>query len=597
MYMAFHVDEYDDSLVIDGFEQGIADSPHDGISNMRNVNIVSVPGEAAVNFKTQSVSPPALTGTVTSANAGADTITFNSLPTLESAMAITFSATTISGLAINTLYYVGVLSTTTANLYTDYGLTSLVNITGTGTGTFTTYTMSKPKYATTDISKNTYMIDSVGLAWSNIVTGPSGYWTYLGNTTLTNASGNGIVFFEVTDGTTLNTHHYLFIFRNGLIDYLKDPGSATPSWIYGWKPQDGTTGNTGTVLKTPAGVNNPHMAFVAPDSRVYFCDSNWIGRWYQTDPTVTFDPTTPSSYTFDQTALLPATDVAQCLTFLGTNLLIGGQLNVIYPWDRYDSNFTFPILLPEYNVTNMVTVNTNTYIFVGNRGRIYLTNGSNASLFKKVPDHISGTIEPYFAWGGACSVKNQLYFSCSVTTNDGTAVSQYGGVWAIDLETKALRLTNKLSYGTYAGYAPVLIPNFASNPAGAGLFIGWDSGASTYGMDKTISTPYVSSEATIDSDLIPIGTFNKQRNFGQVEYKLTRPLVTGESILVKTRLVFNTSDTGYLTSLTDSTVGDFSSSAASNLANVQWVQFQIVLNSTASTPSYVRLKEIRIKLD
>jgi hypothetical protein len=274
--------------------------------------------------------------------------------------------------------------------------------------------------------------------------------------------------------------------------------------------------------------------------------------------------------------------------------MVGGKNNVIYPWDRFDSNFNFPLLCAENNIVKMVTINTNTYIFIGNRGRIYVTNGSQVQLYKKIPDHISGTVEPYFTWGGATYTKNQLYFGLLATTNAGAPISQYGGVWAIDVDTNALRLVNKLSYGTYNGYATALIANFATNPAGTGLYIGWYDGVSTYGMDTTVSTPYTGSQATIDYDLIPIGTFNKTRDLTQIEYKLTRPLVSGESVTLNTRLVFDTQSTGYTQVLTDNKAGNYSNSAPVNFQNAQWIQIQAVLNSITVNPSYVRIRQIRI---
>lgn len=587
--MSYHFDPYDNSLVIDGFERGIADSPFSGIANMRNVNVVSVPGEASVGFATTLNSPPSFsTGTITSVNAGTDTITFSGASGLLSFTAVVFAGTVPTGITAGTVYWVEVLTPTTLKVYTDYQLTSLVDITSTTTGaTFTGFTMSVPKYFAYDPTSGVYfMLDALGQVWTN--GSGSGDWTYFGNNGGSgNKNGNGLVIYIGSDGV-----RWLFVFRNSCIDYIKLV--ATPVWVYGWNPSTGASGSY-TTLKTSNGTNNPHFAMVAPDNRVYYGDANWVGRWYQTSATIAFDPTNTATFTFDTTQLLPTTDRVNCLSFLGTNLMIGGQLNVIYPWDRFDTHFSYPLLLPEYNVARMVTVNTNTFIFMGGRGRIYYTNGTNVQLYKKIPDHISGTIEPYFTWGDACSVKNQVYFGVKATTNGGTAIPQYGGVWALNLDNGALRLVNKLSYDTYAGYATALTPIFnTTTPTGTGLYIGWDDGASGYGIDITSSSPYTNSVSTIDSDLIPIGTFNKPRDVTYLEYKTTKPLVSGESVLVKTRLIFNTSDTGYTTTLTDSTAGNFSNTAPINFKNAQWVQFQIVLNSTASSPSYTRLKEIRI---
>ena len=591
--MSYRIDPSDNSIIFEGHENGIADNPYNGIADMRNVNIISVPGEASVGFSTTAItySSPG-SGNVTSADAPTDVITYSSLPSIEAGMAVTFSVTTIAGISTGVVYWLGNTSSTQSKLYSDYTLNTVVNLTSGGTGTFSVVTISGyPKYFTQDSNGSYYTIDSTGRVWSNVFTTTNGFWRYLGNTTLTNASGNGIVAYSASDGTV-----YVFIFRNSLIDYLKSPAGSTPSWVYGWNPTTAGSGSVGTMLKTSAGTNNNHEAIVGPDNKVYFVDANWIGRFYQIDPATAFDPTNTATYVYDQTSLLPFTDIANCLAPLGTNLLVGGSKNVVYPWDTFSPLPSYPLMIAVINIKKMITVNTNTFIFAGNRGRIYITNGSQAQLYKKIPDHISGTVEPYFTWGGATSNKNQLYFSASVTTNAGSAISQYGGVWAIDLDTQAIRLVNKLSYATYAGYATALIPNTFASAAGTGIYIGWDSGSSTYGIDTTSSSPYTGSQAVIVYDLVPIGTFDNPSEFERVEYKLTKPMVSGESISIYARLIFNTTDTGFGTAmLTDSTVGNFSSSAPVNFKNAQWLQLQAVLNSTASSPSYTRLKEIRIK--
>jgi len=546
---------------------------------------------------------------VTSADTGADTITFTGATGLAGGMSVVFSGGSLpTGITAGTIYWVGAMgSSTSCNLYTEYQLTNLVNITATGTGTFTVVQMSIPR-CFAYISNYYFMVDSKGLVWTNknltFTSGGSGIagnWVYAGNkvpgTTFTN--GNGLVGYSASDGTD-----YLFIFHNSTVDYIKGPAASVPIFVYQWQPTTGTnagySASPGTpVLKTQLGVTNSHEAIVAPDNKVYYCDSNWVGRFYQADPTVAFDPATVATYVFDNTAVLPFTEIANCLAPLGNNLLIGGNKNTVYPWDTFSSLALYPILLAENNVQKMVTVNTNTYIFVGNRGRIWVTNGSQAQLYKKLPDHLSGTVEPYYTWGAAGSNKNQLYFGALATTNAGSSISQYGGLWAIDLESKALRMTNKLSYGTYAGYPTVIISNFYSNPAGTGLYIGWNSGASTYGIDTTSSSPYSAGEAYIDSDLIPMGTFLQPTTNGRIEFKLTTPLVSGESLQFYYRQKFSDAFTAVNASEVDNglfnTVGQYSGICRSvNFENSQWLQIRVALTSTASTPSYVRLNEIRI---
>jgi hypothetical protein len=644
--MAYRTDIYDNSLIIDGWEKGIADDPFDGISDMRNINITSVPKEASVNFDTASACTASkflIDGTVISADSSTNFITVNSTTGLENKMAIYF--TSLSGAwgpTASVTYYIGNITGNTFKIYTEAALVNVVTISGTGTGSFHTYILSTPKYFTTDNAGTYYLLDSSGKVWTNkYLTQTTSSWTYMGNKTPLNSytNGNGLVYFKSSNGMG-----YVFVFHNSSIDYYD---ITIDSWNYQWNPATGTVGlynaTPTAVLKTSRSANNSHEALLAPDRVVYFCDGSCISDFYVEIPNPNvptwsvgttyaagdivnfgvsmwksvqnnniantpgpsssywtiwgFDPRNINTYIFDTTELLPNNDIANCLAYLGTNLLVGGSFNIIYPWDTVSNQFNYPIYLTEYFVSKMITLNTTTYIFVGNRGRIYKTNGSQVSLFKKIPDHISGTIEPYFIWGGVCQTKNQLYFSFYSTTNGNYYLSTYTGIWAIDLDTEALRLSNNFSYGLYGGYASALIainyPNAnPTNPYGIGLFIGWDSqGVDNRGIDKTIPYPSTTSIASIDSDLIPIGTYQKPRQFTQIEYRLTKPMVIGESITVKYRLDFSQS---YTTIFTDSTIGNFSSIFPINFGNAQWVQFQIILNSTTSNPSYTRLKEIRL---
>lgn len=500
----------DGTILINGFEKGISDDPYKGLADMRNVNIISIPGEASVNFATSKNSAPPLAGTLTTTSDASNTITLTG-GSLEVGQAIFFTGLSNTGacLANSTPYWIktapgGGVYTVSASFP---GSGSVVNITADSiTGNWQTYNIATPKYFTKDnvnvTPQNYWMLDSSGQCWSDIaVTTGSSYWIYMGNYAGAGAgnggrTGNGLAYYQGSDGTG-----WIFVFRDSAIDYT-NAASGSISWVYGWKPSDGSNANANGAcgLKTPAGTNNSHETFVAPDNAVYFCDANYVDRFFQTSPGTPFDPTTPSTYTFDQTPLLPFTDTANCLGFLGTNIMVGGIKNVIYPWDTTSPTYSYPILIAESLISKMLTVNTNTFILAGNRGRVYITNGSQAQLYKKIPDHISGTVEPYFTWGGIGSTKNQLYFSALATTNALTTTNNYGGLWAIDMDTKAMRLANKLSYGTYAGYVtamiPIISPPNTNNPGGTGLYMGWSTGVMVGGASTRVVTNGVLNTTT-----------------------------------------------------------------------------------------------------
>jgi len=207
---------------------------------------------------------------------------------------------------------------------------------------------------------------------------------------------------------------------------------------------------------------------------------------------------------------------------------------------------------------------------------------------------------PYFLWNDAIFNRNKLYFSFQCTNNAGTTLDKYGGLWSIDLETKGIKLENKMSYNTYEGYVDVIFANTKSTNSptlpsadGNGLFIGWYSGT-VGGIDKGISSPYTGGEAYVDTDMIPIGQYLDKQNPTNLEYKLSTPLVTGESVALYYRK--HITDTFVIVPITQGgEVGDLSGIAIPNFEDMEWIQLRAILTSTASSPSYVRLREIRIR--
>lgn len=630
-------------IVIGGFQNGIADDPYTGIADIRNANISSVPGECQVNYKTLLQSFASLsTVTISSADTGTEILTITSSPTLVSGMAITIAGTSLpTGITAGTIYWVTKVSNTQMKLsdsYPNYASSMFVDLTTAGTPgnwTFTTINVATPKFFVKDSTTNYWMLDSAGRTWLN-GNGFNDIWIYTGNKVPSSSytSGNGLIYYQGSDGTG-----WIIVIHNGSMDVtVSSPGSI--NWRYQW---DIANGNFGAYSATPTNVLKSgnttglnHNAIVTPANQAIFVDSNWADRFYEVTGDV-FDPDDPTSYIFDQTQLLPYTDVGQCLTYLGTDVLIGGKLNVIYIWNQFSSVSTNYIFLAESNVQQLVTVNTNTYIFVGNRGRIYITNGSNANPFKKIPDFISGTLDPQFTWYGAGFCKNVLYFGFAVMKNNpapsGTdyITSLYKGLWGIDLNTNALFNANQLS-GTNVHPTAIIAVYGTFNGAlvgGQGLFIGWANGGNlqesttSTGIDATASTPYASSETYVDTDMIPVGTYLKPFTASQVEWKTSYPIGVngpGETIEIAYRTALNQSfatigsTTVTASSMTTTvngvtgnttTVATTSGTGANQVAvadvypvnfqKAQWVQLRVTMSSNATTPTFCRLTEIRIR--
>lgn len=522
---------------ISQWPQGIADSPHLGIADMRNINILSSPGAAVVNYKTSALTQPAtvsaLAFTVVTAT---DVFTVASTSGWYNGMAITLNTiVTSTGISTGRVYWIGNLTATTFKLYKNPSRNAgkVVDVTGSdGSGTLSSYVMGQIIDKAVDYRgggntpKRNYIffLDANGLVWW--IDNTSGTLTnnliYLGNDTLTGSTGRAITIYK----------RNIIVFRTSSMDayntagidgdYDPDAVYSSNGWTYGWDSVSSVTQTTRPVL-------------VGQDDIIYYGNSGRVGSIAEVAGQ-TFDPTNSATYTKTVSAQkIPKGDDVYSLAELGVNLLIGGIREYIYPWDRSSTSFDLPIIVPDIGIYKMVTINQLVFVFAGTRGRIYVTNGSGVSLFKKIPDYVSGVNEPYYTWNDATGWKGQLYFGFTATKNDGTALTSTGGVWAIDLKTGAFRGINKLSYDTYGGSINVLLPNVLSSvPVGIGLYVAWTN-SSTYGIDVSSQYLYSSYEAMIETGLLSVGSPIAKRVITHLMAQLAKLLTTGQGVRVSYR--------------------------------------------------------------
>lgn len=450
-----------------------------------------------------------------------------------------------------------------------------------------------PTYITqgqpTGLEQSYAILDASGQVWERSASSISGAWTFLSSSNSTTGSSNldGIVYWL----------GYLIKFRNQSIDYWN--GSA---WSAGWITSSGTVGDT-TYIAT--GVK--HFAYVASNNQLYFTNGNFLGRIFAPDPDA-FAPGTASTYDFNASILrIPVNDVALSLAEVGggnssqSTLLVGGALNAIYPWDKLSTSFGLPIYVAESYIGRMVSANQNAFIFPGRfagRGNIYITNGSQADVFYKIPDYIFGQQDPYFFWGDAIFHRNNLVFGMIPISNTGTNPNS-NSVWALRISDKVFRSISRITTATSKMLATVLIPIVSPNgsplfPPGFGYFIGWNDDSTGYGIGLT-NTPAGTNSAgsSILTDLVEIGTYLEKKTYQNLEVKLRTPLESGESFTV-TPIVDSVTGSALTFSQPTPTTGTISSVANVNFQGAQWLQF-LVTQIGNSLTSGVRLYEIRIR--
>lgn len=334
----------------------------------------------------------------------------------------------------------------------------------------------------------------------------------------------------------------------------------------------------------------------------------YFNTFYPYGSFVTSSAGTTPTYVFESPSVaLPIYEVAQCLAEISTIILIGCKSSIVYPWDQAQTQAFTIIPLPESNVTNIVSVNQMGYIFAGNKGNIYITDGSVASLVSTVPDYCAGVpgtpstyIEPVYTWGGADYVRGRVYFSLLDQTT--TKAGNCGGIWSF-VPTQnfyigqdvgiALHMENQSSYGTYNGYSPIIIAKAGQAVSSPQYWNAWQSTVTSpvYGIDFTGTGSLSAQPFVVESDLVPTGTMLEKKTFEQIQFKLTTPLLIGDSLVLNYR---KDATSAWKSCGTVKLQNDkLSGYVSANFEKTQWLQLQGI-GTAGTTSSFVRLVEFRI---
>lgn len=339
------------------------------------------------------------------------------------------------------------------------------------------------------------------------------------------------------------------------------------------------------------------------DGNLYFSNGQYLGVIEAFNSNTVFNPGDPLSYTVNYgiTSISQPSDVITGIAELNSNLVLTGNFD-IYTWDFVSSNVNTSNPVGE-QVVKVINILNNLYILAGTKGNIYVSNGYSSQLYYKVPDSLSGTIDPVWHFGDVMVHRSKMWFQATCSTNAGTNV--LAGIFSLIVSKQALGenasgfvFESQNSYG--------LIPAAGAKTTGAlfdyeafstsgvdTYFSAWSNGASIGGTDYNTNIPWQTFEAVIESDLIPIGDLvgNQKHAFGNVEFKLDRPMVSGDRI----RLSWRDSLTASYTVMGTSTTNVLSEYFQSNINQAQWIQMKAELDCGFPS-SFLPLREIRLHL-
>jgi hypothetical protein len=681
-------------IVVNGFENGVATSPHTGIANILGANISTEDREAMASYSRVRQSQVNTTATMTITPNDASHLNISAAVT--AGLWITVSGSTITNLA-NGTYYVNRSENgnIVVQLATSYTGTVISTFGLTGSASFTLVRNMGPLVAKAvepygASSFRYYVLDSNGLVWvydTAIADSTTGRLWLLPNYTPLMTGANGV--------TVLNG--WLIIAANDTVATIQRLWCKQTVLL-----NEDFSSFAGGVLNSQTASANPHFMLNGNQSTMYYTDGNFVGSLFPTSgvpnifsyasytastttatissliggnipsvltvttripavfftggtmPTAltegtlyyiqyaagtgtfevyaaatggaaldvqtnavgtqyynTFYPISaggaPTYIWTPQALTLPFNEKAQAMAEIGNVLVVGCKSNVIYQWDQVSPQASGFVQLPENNVVNLITVNNMAYAFAGFKGNIYVTNGSTSSKALKVPDYVSGLVEPYYVWGDAAYIRGRVFFSVQDQISGHTG--QAGGVWSfIPTENyvvggvnagSALRMDNFNSYQDITalnGRATVILPSMDQSARGVQYWAGWISNAvtsPTYGID--FSQTYPEQVAYIETDAIPTGTFLDKATFAQIEYKLATALTSSDAVtfFYRTDLTAAYVSVGTLITETSSVSGY----VTVNFEKGQWLQLRVTLTPTAGAglSSFTRLTEVRVR--
>lgn len=579
-------------IVIDGFEKGIADSPYKGIANIRNLNVKYYDGVAYANYKR-------LAATISGGTLGIPT-SFTQSPVgliyVSDTSGNIFKQSAVNSSTFNLLSGgpsgagSGGIQFWNNYLIAFYsaggGSGEAVSICGDGSGDAG---IISTNWDTSGSANGVWPIEATTVALTGGVSAGDTSGTI---STYTDAQGTSRAFWNGPTGS----YNGNIAIGGQQVTFFLTQGSAAVRWF-----PAATNGAAGSLAISPvlSGSNNGnHYSLVSRnDGNIYFANANMVGS-LAVNSGYTFRKTDFRSFSFASGALLlPSTEQVRWLEELRNLLLVGGNYN-IYPWDRFSTSWLNPVPMQE-GLVKMINILNNIYVFAGNKGNIYISNGYSIDRFKKVPDYLTGDlIDPVWTWGGIMAHRQKLYFQATAT-NAQTSTVVFSGIFSLDLDTGALVVENQNSYGTgssVTGTPGLLIDN--STPTGYTTlydtyYSAWVNN-SAGGLDYNATTLYSNGEMIIETDLIPVGTFALPQTFSNMEFKLDQPMKSGDSIAVYARQSLSDIYTA-VGSTTTAVLSDFYSPL--NFQNFQWLQLKIVLtcNATATSSSFNRIREIRIR--
>ena len=363
------------------------------------------------------------------------------------------------------------------------------------------------------------------------------------------------------------------------------------------------TGSYQVQLLNPGTNNRAYVSKV--DGNLYFANGRWVGR-IQSSPNMNaaFNPSLPQTYTvsYAATGTLQPQDTVVDMTDLSGKMIIAGNYD-LYPWDYVSVQPSVSIPIGE-QVVRIVNLLNNIYLTAGQKGNIYVSNGYSAQILYKIPDYIAGMIDPVWSFGDTMIHRAKLYFQALAKSTAGSNI--LAGVFSLNVSATLvtdvqpsgafnMEAQNSTAPSTGALSGGCLMDNSPSSNGQDSYYSAYSVGTSSGVIDYNDTTLWQNNEPMIETDIIPIGTYLIKKTLAMIQFKLDRPLATGDSISLYWRP--SLTDSYVSIPVIDTSANLLSNYGVTSINQAQWAQFKVTFKCASSGSSFIPLREIRIQYD
>lgn len=349
--------------------------------------------------------------------------------------------------------------------------------------------------------------------------------------------------------------------------------SSAPYKLDGY---DGTTWTNNFAQTTSAASD----MLWATDDCLYIACGRYLDKLSE-NAGQTFNPASAGTFTMSQNVLdLPSGESITSIAELNGKLYLASGGN-LYPWDHYNTapSFDSAIKVNDGNINYMIVKNNVIYINSGARGNWYICNGVSVSPIARMPETLLGlgdTSSLNFYNKAICINEGKIFFGLSSASTNSPM-----GIWSLDTNDNSINfeyLISTYSDGSSAQLAIGALFSTGDNSTTKILSTWRDS--SSYGVDCVYSGQHsVNDSYYLVSELFTVGSKRNKHTFREFNIMLAKPLVTNDSVKVYYRKEKN----GAWTQIgsTFNTVGESSVAIDFGAADIEKIQFKIVLNNTA----------------